>query len=69
MFVILTALVWFMHRANIARLIAGTEPKDREQAMKLGDEPSNWLGLGLLLAIFAAVALWLHWVSLPKLPS
>jgi hypothetical protein len=37
--------------------------------MKLGDEPSNWLGLGLLLAIFAAVALWLHWVNLPKLPS
>jgi hypothetical protein len=37
--------------------------------MKLGDEPSNWLGLGLLLLIFAAVALWLHWVNLPKLPS
>ena len=26
-FVILTALVWIMHRGNIARLIAGTEPK------------------------------------------
>jgi glycerol-3-phosphate acyltransferase PlsY len=26
-FVILTALVWFMHRANISRLVAGTEPK------------------------------------------
>jgi acyl phosphate:glycerol-3-phosphate acyltransferase len=26
-FVILTALVWFMHRGNISRLIAGSEPK------------------------------------------
>jgi glycerol-3-phosphate acyltransferase PlsY len=26
-FAILTALVWFMHRANIARLMAGAEPK------------------------------------------
>jgi glycerol-3-phosphate acyltransferase PlsY len=26
-FVILTALVWFMHRGNISRLVAGTEPK------------------------------------------
>jgi glycerol-3-phosphate acyltransferase PlsY len=26
-FAVLTALVWFMHRANIARLAAGTEPK------------------------------------------
>ena len=23
----LTALIWFMHRANIQRLLAGTEPK------------------------------------------
>ncbi|MCX7314302.1 MAG: glycerol-3-phosphate 1-O-acyltransferase PlsY [Hyphomicrobiales bacterium] len=27
LFAVLTALVWFMHRPNIARLIAGTEPK------------------------------------------
>jgi glycerol-3-phosphate acyltransferase PlsY len=27
LFVALTALVWLMHRANIARLFAGTEPK------------------------------------------
>jgi glycerol-3-phosphate acyltransferase PlsY len=26
-FVILTALVWFMHRGNISRLFAGTEPR------------------------------------------
>jgi glycerol-3-phosphate acyltransferase PlsY len=26
MFFILTVLVWIMHRGNIARLIAGTEP-------------------------------------------
>jgi glycerol-3-phosphate acyltransferase PlsY len=27
LFVVLTALAWIMHRANIARLIGGTEPK------------------------------------------
>jgi glycerol-3-phosphate acyltransferase PlsY len=27
LFAALTALVWFMHRANIQRLLAGTEPK------------------------------------------
>src|SRR5262249_53014953 len=27
MFAALTALVWFMHRANIQRLLTGTEPK------------------------------------------
>jgi acyl phosphate:glycerol-3-phosphate acyltransferase len=27
LFVLLTALVWIRHRANIARLLAGTEPK------------------------------------------
>jgi glycerol-3-phosphate acyltransferase PlsY len=27
LFLLLTALVWFMHRANIARLISGTESK------------------------------------------
>jgi hypothetical protein len=37
--------------------------------MRLGDEASNWLGLVVMLTIFAAVALWLHWVNMPKLPS
>ncbi len=32
LFALLTALVWVMHRANIARLIAGTEPKIGKQA-------------------------------------
>jgi len=27
LFAALTALIWFMHRANIRRLLAGTEPK------------------------------------------
>ena len=27
LFLVLTALIWFMHRANIARLLAGTEGK------------------------------------------
>jgi glycerol-3-phosphate acyltransferase PlsY len=27
LFLLLTVLVWFMHRANIARLISGTESK------------------------------------------
>jgi glycerol-3-phosphate acyltransferase PlsY len=27
LFAALTALIWFMHRANIQRLLAGTEPK------------------------------------------
>jgi len=27
LFLILTALIWFMHRANIARLLNGTEPR------------------------------------------
>jgi glycerol-3-phosphate acyltransferase PlsY len=27
LFLLLTALIWFMHRANIARLLNGTEPK------------------------------------------
>ena len=33
LFAILTALVWIMHRGNIARLMAGTEPK-------IGSKPS-----------------------------
>ncbi len=27
LFLVLTVLIWFMHRGNIARLLAGTEPK------------------------------------------
>ena len=34
--------------------------------MKLGGEPSNWLGLGLLLALIAAIALAIHWFNRPK---
>ena len=36
--------------------------------MKLGDEPSNWLGLGLLLALIATIALAIHWFNRPKPP-
>ena len=36
--------------------------------MKLGDEPSNWLGLGLLLALIAGIALAIHWFNRPKPP-
>jgi glycerol-3-phosphate acyltransferase PlsY len=35
-FAILTALVWFMHRGNISRLLAGTEPKIGN---KIGSKP------------------------------
>ena len=34
LFVVLTILVFIMHRANIARLIAGTEPKIGNPAVK-----------------------------------
>ena len=34
--------------------------------MKLGDEPSNWLGLGLLLALIAAIALAIHSFNGPE---
>jgi hypothetical protein len=37
--------------------------------MKLGDEPNNWLGLALLLFIFATLALLIHWLGLPKSPA
>jgi hypothetical protein len=36
--------------------------------MKLSGEPNNWLGLGLILLVFAAVALLVHWLGLPKTP-
>ena len=32
LFLVLTALLWVMHRANIARLISGTEPKIGKRA-------------------------------------
>ena len=32
LFLLLTAMLWFTHRANIARLLRGTEPKIGEAA-------------------------------------
>jgi hypothetical protein len=37
--------------------------------MKLGDEPNNWVGLGLLLFLFAAIAMTIHWLNVPKPPA
>jgi hypothetical protein len=37
--------------------------------MKLGGEPSNWIGLGLLLFLIAAISLGVHWLNLPKPPA
>ena len=37
--------------------------------MNLGDEPMNWLGFGLLLFLFVVIALGIHWINLPKLPT
>jgi hypothetical protein len=34
--------------------------------MKLGDEPNNWIGFAVLLALFALIALGIHWLGLPK---
>jgi glycerol-3-phosphate acyltransferase PlsY len=39
LFVVLTALVWIMHRANIARLSAGTEPKIGQAAGQSAASP------------------------------
>ena len=36
LFVLLTALVWIRHRANIARLLDGTEPKLGRSASAAG---------------------------------
>jgi hypothetical protein len=36
---VLTALVWIMHRANIARLSAGTEPKIGQAAGQSAASP------------------------------
>jgi len=40
-----------------------------EKHMKLGGEPSNWVGLGLLLFLIAAISLGVHWLNLPKPPA
>ncbi len=37
--------------------------------MKLGGEPNNWVGLGLILLLFAVIALFLHWLNIPKIPA
>lgn len=34
--------------------------------MKLGDEPSNWIGLALLLIVIAVLAITIHWIGLAK---
>ena len=34
--------------------------------MKLKDEPNNWMGLGLILALILVFALLIHWIGLPK---
>jgi hypothetical protein len=39
-----------------------------ETDMKLGDEPSNWVGLGLILFLIAAISLGVHWLNLPRPP-
>ena len=45
----------------------GPAPKG-ENNMKLGGEPSNWVGLGLILFLIAAISLGVHWLNLPKPP-
>jgi hypothetical protein len=45
--------------------MVGAAAKSRDD-MKLGGEPNNWLGLGLLLALIAAIALAIHWFNRPK---
>jgi hypothetical protein len=46
----------------LQQVVDGTSDKD----MKLGDEPNNWIGLGLLLLLFVVFALIIHWLGLPK---
>ena len=50
---------------QLQQVVDGTSDKD----MKLSDEPNNWIGLGLLLLLFAVFALVIHWLGLPKLPA
>ena len=45
----------------------GAAGKNRDD-MKLGGEPNNWLGLGLLLTLIAVIALAIHWFNRPKPP-
>ena len=40
LFVVLTVLVWIMHRGNIARLLAGTEPKIGKKAEEKAETAS-----------------------------
>ena len=39
-----------------------------DKDMKLGGEPRNWIGLGLILFLIAAISLSLHWLNVPKPP-
>jgi glycerol-3-phosphate acyltransferase PlsY len=41
LFAVLTVLVWIMHRANIARLIAGTEPKIGQSMARHAPSPPH----------------------------
>ena len=34
--------------------------------MKFKDEPNNWVGMAVLLVIFAVLALVIHWLGQPK---
>jgi hypothetical protein len=43
-------------------------PRDNP-AMKLKDEPNNWIGLVLILALILVFALVIHWAGLPKSPA
>jgi hypothetical protein len=36
--------------------------------MKLRDEPNNWIGLGLILALVVVFALVIRWAGLPTSP-
>jgi hypothetical protein len=36
--------------------------------MKLSGEPSNWVGLGLLLLLVAMIAMGIRWLNVPTLP-
>ena len=38
-------------------------------APMLKNEPNNWLGLVLILALILVFALVIHWAGLPKLPA
>jgi len=42
------------------------QPWKSAKSMKLGGEPNNWIGLGLLLFLIAAISLGIQWFNLPK---